>query len=99
MTKIYNGGNTWHLIRISGEVLDLTDDEINEIAEESPLVERVREERDYAKNEYARALGHAGDACSEIDELYSYITSEREDVNLDEVLRLAHMIKCTVERI
>lgn len=37
MTKIYLGGDTYHLHMISGKVLDVTTDEFNEIAEECPL--------------------------------------------------------------
>jgi len=99
MTKIYQGGDTYHLHMISGKVFDVTADEFNEIAEESPLIEDIREELAEAKNEYDRARGYAGDVCGEIDELESYLTNEREDVDLDEVLRLVQSIKGTVERI
>lgn len=99
MTKIYQGGDTYHLHMISGKVLDVTTDEINEIAEESPIVEDMREDVRVAKEDYDRARGYAGDACGEIDELESYLMSEREDVDLDEVLRLVQSIKGTVERI
>jgi len=99
MTKIYEGGDTYHLHSVSGKVLDVTTDEINEIAEESPIARDLREEVAEAKNEYNRARGYANDACGEIDELESYLMSEREDVDLDEILRLVQGIKGTVERI
>jgi hypothetical protein len=99
MTKIYQGGDTYHLHMLSGKVLDVTTDEINEIAEESPIVEDLREEVAEAKNEYNRARGYASDACGEIDELESYLMSSLSDMDLDEVLRLVQSIKSTVERI
>lgn len=99
MTKIYQGGDTYHLHMISGKVFDVTEDEFNEIAEDSPIVEDMREDVRVAKEDYNSAKNYAGETTAEIDELESYLTTEREDVDLDEVLRLVKNIRDTVERI
>lgn len=99
MTKIYQGGDTYHLHMISGKVLDVTTDEFNEIAEESPIVEDLREDVRVAKEDYDAAEKQAKDIISQLDELESYITSEREDVDLDELVRLIREIRELAEDI
>lgn len=44
MTKIYEGGGIYTVSLTSGKVLELTEDEINEIAVDAGLVEDLQEE-------------------------------------------------------
>lgn len=65
----------------------------------SPIVEDLKEERDEHKSTYEAAENQAKDIISQLDELESYITSERDDVDLDELVRLFHEIRELAEDI
>jgi hypothetical protein len=75
------------------------EDALSEVVEELLECKERNEELADAKNEYAEARGYVGDSLTEIAELESYITNEREDADPDEVLRLVKSIRDPLNRI
>jgi hypothetical protein len=75
------------------------EDALSEVVDELIEVKERNEELADAKNEYAEARRYVGDSLTEIAELESYITNEREDADPDEVLRLVKSIKDPLNRI
>jgi len=71
MTKMYEGGGIYTLHLTSGKTLELTEDELKEIAEESPAYQELQEE--YDTDMYNSIIKDIEDALSELDSLGKYI--------------------------
>lgn len=87
MTKVYQGGDTYHLHMISGKVFDVTAEEFNEIAEESPVVEDLREELAEVKNELNEAKEVATNIGHYLEDIQKTLEDNEEDM-ADEISRL-----------
>ncbi len=70
MTKLYEGGGIYTLHLTSGKTLELTDDEINEIASDAGVVEELQEEmQDHINtaNMYEKTIIKIKDLMDELD--------------------------------
>ena len=71
MTKIYEGAGVYTVFFSTGKTLELTEDEMNEMAADAGIVEELEEEmRDHiaTANMYASTISKIRDLMDDLDE-------------------------------
>ena len=69
MIKEYLGNNTTKYVLTSGSEVTLTDDELNELIENSPLVEDLKDQIEYLESDVKCLQRDVDDNKEEIDSL------------------------------
>lgn len=80
MTKIYIADDTYEVYLASGKTMVLTAADMNEIAEESPMVEADKQENEDYKVLFEQAQKIAESLRGDLDELESTLMCEDFDV-------------------
>ena len=80
MLKEYLGNNTIKYTLTSGSEVTLTDDELNELIEESPLVEDLKDQIEDLESEVSGLQKDVDDNKEEIDSLNEEITKLEKQI-------------------
>ena len=80
MIKEYLGNNTTKYRLTSGSEVTLTDDELNELTEESPIIEDLKDQIEDLESEVSGLQKDVDDNIEEIDSLNEEITKLEKQI-------------------